>query len=125
MNTASPARLCRLAAVFLALVANLVAAGVPVLHAMAHEFAEEHHRIPEAGTLAHVEPGDDAQHAASLHDERLVLKRQPVDLVFSVPAASAELDVATAPGVVEHRPVLRLSSRAPPTADLARAPPLV
>ena len=124
MKTAPSTRLCRSAAVFLALVANLFAAGVPVLHAMAHEFAEEHHRAPEGGTLAHVEPGDHADHAASLHDDRLVVKRQSVDLVFTVPAGTTDLYLSSAAGIVEHRPVLRHSSRAPPTSDLARAPPL-
>ena len=124
MKPASPARLLRSVAVFLALVANLVAAGVPVLHAMAHEFAEEHHPAPEAETLAHIEPGDHADHAASLHDERVLIKRQPIDLAFTLPAATAEPSVFTAPAAVSHRPALRVSSRAPPTADLARAPPL-
>jgi hypothetical protein len=125
MKTASLVRLNRRLAVYLALAANLFAAGIPVLHPLAHALAEKHHPVAEAGTLAHVDQGDVDDHAAALHDERVLIKRQAIDLAFTVPVATTDLLVASAPAALQHHAVLRLSSRAPPSADLPRGPPPV
>ena len=114
-------RVLRTFAVLMALVANLVAAGVPLLHAMAHEVAEEHH--PAEGTGAAVEHGHDEVHPESLHDAQLLVKRHSIDLSFIVPLAVREMIAFSAPATVQHRPALRLVPRAPPTPGLARAPP--
>ena len=114
-------RACRPIALAMALVANLFAAGVPVLHAFAHELAEPHHAAESRG--AEVDHGHDEIHPASLHDEQLVVKRLSIDLSFLVPAGVKGIVAFTAPATLQHRPALRLVSRAPPGSDLARAPP--
>jgi hypothetical protein len=123
----------RLLVACLALAANLVAAGVPVLHALAHDahFASvDHHAdaVDDHGAELHErEAGHDHDraHAASLHDECVALKRVAVDLGFIAPIRFALLSESETDRVVPRRPVQRLSSRAPPPGDPARAPPLV
>lgn len=121
----------RLLAACFALVANLVAAGVPVLHAFAHHGAgEEHHHDAAHGHGAELHAGDaghghDRAHAASLHDECVAVKRVAVNLAVLTVCRTALLVSPTAERDVPARPVQRLSSRAPPPGDPARAPPLV
>ena len=137
----------RLLAVCLALVANLVAAGVPVLHSLAHEAhfgdwdhhasaphhldgehsaGREHH--PPATHEQHATESDhdhEQAHAPSLHDECVALKRLAVDFAFLTPVRfvlSAEPEPDRS---VPRRPIQRLSTRAPPPGDPARAPPPV
>ena len=124
MPSARPLRFTRLLAVLLALVANLIATGVPVLHALAHEVAEEHHPSPELPAVPQVDHAHDQVHADALHDERVLTKRQAIDLAFLSPAEAEEPASFTSPARITHRPALRLASRAPPNTDLARAPPL-
>jgi hypothetical protein len=129
--------------VVLALVANFVATGVPLLHALAHEhvhreahahgqeYAHQDHHPPSGhGHQDHHAPsghGDehDEIHPASLHDECLVVPRAGFDFVVAlIPESSPEptaLVVAEAPFVESSA----LHSRAPPRTTLARAPPLV
>ena len=106
-----------------ALAANLLAAGVPVVHAMAHEIAEASHPAEAVGSRATLSHEHDEVHPASLHDEQLI-KRHSVDLAFVVPAATTEITAFVAPATIQHRPARRLASRAPPTSDLPRGPPL-
>ena len=111
-------------ALAMALVASLFAAGVPVLHAMAHELAEVHHPAEALTTGSELEHGHDEVHPASLHDEQLLIKRHSLDLSFTVPAPAKELTTFVAPATIQHRPAVRLASRAPPSSDLPRGPPL-
>jgi hypothetical protein len=120
----SLARLPRTLAVVLALAANLVAAGVPVLHAVAHEVAEGHRPDPEAAALAQIDHGHDEVHPASLHEERAPIKRPTLDFSFVLPDEAQKPVAFAAPATTRHRPVLRVISRAPPRTDPARAPPL-
>lgn len=108
----------------LALAATLFAAGVPVLHAMAHNLAEEDHPAEAMATGPEVEHPHDEVHPASLHEELRLIKRHLVDFSFTVPAAAKELTAFVAPANIQHRPAVRLASRAPPTSDLPRGPPL-
>ena len=124
MLLARPLRLARLLAVLLALVANLIAAGVPVLHALAHEVAEEHHPSSDLPAVPQVDHGHDKLHADALHEERVLNKRQAIDPAFLSPAEAEEPASFISPERITHRPALRLASRAPPSTDLARAPPL-
>ena len=123
----------RLLVACLALVANLIAAGVPVLHAFAHDahFASaDHHSaaVDDQGAELHEREADhdhDQAHAASLHDECVALKRVVVDLGFLAPVRFVLPGEPDMDRVVPKRPVQRLASRAPPPGDPARAPPLV
>ena len=124
MPSAHPPPLARALAVLLALVANLIAVGVPVLHALAHEMAEAHHPSPELPAGPQVDHGHDEVHADALHDERVLTKRQAIDLAFILPAEAEAPTALTSAARIKHRPPSRLASRAPPGSDLARAPPL-
>lgn len=123
----------RLLVACLALVANFIAAGVPVLHTFAHDAhftSADHHSAAvdvHGAELHEREAGHDHDqaHAASLHDECVALKRVAVDLDFLVPVRFALPGEPETDRVVPKRPVQRLSSRAPPPGDPARAPPLV
>jgi hypothetical protein len=116
----------------LALVANLVATGVPLLHALAHEHghrdahahgqehAHQDHHVPSGQGDEH-----DDIHPASLHDECLVVPRAGLDFAVAlIPEASLgppAVMVEVAPFVTTSA----LHSRAPPRTSPARAPPLV
>jgi hypothetical protein len=118
--------------VVLALIANLYAISVPLLHALAHEYG---HRAPHAHGQEHAHqdphvpsgPGDehDEIHPASLHDECLIVPREVLDFAAALsPETSLEPTAVT----VEVAPVVATSalhSRAPPRTAPARAPPLV
>jgi hypothetical protein len=112
----------------LALVANLIAAGVPVLHAAAHAVheGEPHHEEAPLGhpALDHTDHDHDAVHPEALHDDAPPRGRSIVVFAFPAPADLPRLPIT----VHERRdtpiPVPRLSSRAPPPGDPARAPPL-
>ena len=107
----------------LALVANLVAAGVPVLHAWAHEVAESHH--PHALEVEAVEHSHDEVHPGALHADCLVVHRIAFDLAVALPMPSVELETFVTEGALAFHPVAPMSSRAPPSPGQARAPPLV
>jgi hypothetical protein len=116
----------------LALVANLFATGVPLLHALAHErgHAEAHvlgheHTHRDHHAPSHQGDEHDEIHPAGLHDECLVLPRAALDLDVALVRAVAldrlDLGVTEAPSAATSA----LHSRAPPRAPSARAPPLV
>jgi hypothetical protein len=118
--------------VLLALVANLIATGVPLLHALAHE-----HGHREAHAHGHEHPGQDHHapscqgeehdeiHPASLHDECLVVPRAGLDLTATLIPGSAFEPVTLAVTVAPFLAASALHSRAPPRTTPARAPPLV
>jgi hypothetical protein len=118
--------------VVLALVANLFATGVPLLHALAHEHAHreahayghEHAHQDHHAPSHHGEEHDEI-HPASLHDEYLVVPCAGLDIVVApIPESLLEptaLVRVEAPVVVSSA----LHSRAPPRTTPARAPPLV
>lgn len=126
------ARYGRTLFVVLALVANLFATSVPLVHALAHEHAHEeahtsgheHQHSGHPSPTGHDEEHDEI-HPASLHDECLVVPRAGLDFAVAlIPLSSIEpvaLVVAGAPFVVSSA----LHSRAPPRTTPARAPPLV
>lgn len=144
----------RTATVCLALAANLIAAGVPVLHASAHaahdgaQHAEAHapeahesdthepeaHAHEEPAPVA-AEPVDDADpgadqghgdvHPASLHDECISGKRAVFSFEWFVALPSFDPVIPTRSGGAPSRSIQRLSTRAPPPGTPARAPPLV
>jgi hypothetical protein len=118
--------------VVLALVANLYATGVPLLHALAHEHAhrEAHahgheHAHQDHHAPSHHGENHDEIHPASLHDECLVVPRAGLDFVLApIPESLLEPSARVrveAPFVVSTA----LHSRAPPRTTPARAPPLV
>jgi hypothetical protein len=117
--------------VVLALVANLFATGVPLLHALAHEHAhqEGHAHGHEHGHRENHAPSGqgnehDEIHPAALHDDCLVVPRAGLDLTVAlIPESYAEPAslAVVAPFVVTSA----LHSRAPPRTTPARAPPLV
>lgn len=118
-----PLRPARTLALLLALVANLVATGVPVLHALAHEAEEAHHPSPEHPALPQVDHGHDEIHAEALHDAGVLVKRQVLDLACILPGEVETPGSFSSTARLQHRPALPLTSRAPPTTDSARAPP--
>lgn len=108
---------------FLALVANLIAAGVPVLHSLAHAEGD-HHAVGALATgdgeASHLPDDHDALHQDHTFSPRFTVQ-------FAVPAASDRW----APVVSVTRLAIRSASvevgspRAPPPGDPTRAPPLV
>lgn len=119
----SPSRLGRALTVSLALVANLIAAGVPVLHAWAHEVGHGHGDVVTA--QAAVDHTHDEVHPPALHDECLLTHRGALDVATALPASHLVLEPLGAlvmPGIHAVAPV---ASRAPPGHHPARAPPLV
>lgn len=122
--------------VCLALVANLLATGAPLLHAAAHEAHEargghDHHAEPagleeEASGAAGAAAGHDHDeiHPASLHEDCPLQLRVPA--LTGIPSVSQDLPpvFATGTDVSTLPPVLPCLSRAPPPGDPARAPPL-
>lgn len=115
--------------VCLALVANLFAVGVPLLHSAAHALADHHaHEIAAAAEheASHEHPSDDEHdevHPSSLHDEGVLLRRIAPDVSVLPPATLAVIDAAAEHRAPASRPVASLRSRAPPPGDPARAPP--
>lgn len=116
----------RLLPALLALTANLIAAGVPLLHAAAHREHGASHHAAEMTALAatdHSDHGHGEIHPPALHDHG-ALSRGSIGFSFIVVA-----DLPVLPVTLHERrdtpiPVPRLSSRAPPPGDPARAPPL-
>lgn len=115
--------------VSLALVANLIAAGVPLLHALAHEHGHGevqghvHDLDAHAPSVGH-EHGE--IHPASLHDDFVVIPRRTVDLGYALPAAPNHGPVAVEAEIAPPRvAALFVFSRAPPDTPPARAPPHV
>lgn len=114
----------RTLAALLALAATLIAAGVPVLHAAAHlgHHGEAHGEL--ASAVDHGDHDHDAIHPAALHDDAAPTGRSSIG--FALPGV-ADLPILHVT-LHERRdipiPVPRLSSRAPPPGDPARAPPL-
>jgi hypothetical protein len=106
----------------LALVANLIAAGLPVLHAWAHEAAESHHVMMEVDAVEH---SHDEVHPSALHADCLVVHRIAFDLALALPMRSPEFQTFVAEASLAFHPVAPMSSRAPPSPGQARAPPLV
>ena len=111
--------------VFLALAANLIAAGLPVLHAMAHlgHHGEPHHAEAVAA-FAHTDHEHGAVHPEALHDDAGPRSGGGVSFAFLASVDLPVLHVALHERRDTPIPVPRLSSRAPPPGDPARAPPL-
>ena len=111
--------------VCLALVANLIAAGTPLLHAAAHDLHGDHHDVlASVATLQGADHGHDEVHAPSLHDDAVLVKQAAPDFLFVAPALPVSLELSGPERTVAFHPVPRLPSRAPPPGDPARAPPL-
>lgn len=117
-----PTPLGRVLIVSLALIANLFAAGTPVLHAWTHHREGDDHHAPVVELQ--VDHDHEAEHPRSLHDDTLVVKRHALDLTFLHATPGVE-SVVVATECIRVRPtVASLGSRAPPPGDPARAPPL-
>lgn len=108
--------------VSVALVANLIAAGVPVLHAWAHDVGHAHEVI--VTVPAEVDHPHDEVHPLALHDECVLTHRVGLPLSPALPASRVEFASPVAEDVPDFHPVPPVSSRAPPGRNHARAPPL-
>ena len=111
--------------VLLMLVANVLAAGTPLLHAAAHtghDRGHEHNNAVVAQDQA--DHGHGEVHAPSLHDDGALVKKVAPDFLFVAPAPLIAPDLPGSERAVAFHPVPRLPSRAPPPGDPARAPPL-
>jgi hypothetical protein len=106
------------------LAANLFAAGVPTLHALAHHSDHGHHALPPTDVT--VQGEHDEVHPSELHDDWLLRDQLIIDLATVIPART---DAAEPPRylfeAVPLTPALVLESRPPPFNDAARAPPIV
>jgi hypothetical protein len=107
----------------LALTANLVAVGVPLLHAWAHELADSHHA--HGAEVEGADHSHDDVHPEALHADGLVAHRVAFDLALALPMHEPELVTIVTRAAVRFQPVAPMSSRAPPSPGQARAPPLV
>jgi hypothetical protein len=122
-SRAAPRR--RILLALLALAANLVAAGVPLLHAAAH--LGHHQDAPHTEALLaavdHAEHDHGEAHPAALHDAAPSVR---TSLAFAL-VTPEEAPLPALP-VRESREISilapRPASRAPPPGDPARAPPL-
>lgn len=119
----------RAALAMLALVANLIAAGVPVLHAWAHDAHALAHEVEPAHGAAAVVPEADHPHEEvhplALHEECLLVHRAALNLALALPAAPVQFESLHTDETPAFHPVSPVASRAPPSGDHARAPPLV
>lgn len=106
----------------LALVANLIAAGVPVLHAWAHEGAHGHEVVASAQGV--VDHSHDEVHPPALHDECLLTQRAPLDVALALPVSPFLVEPLGRETAMVINAVAPVASRAPPGHDQARAPPL-
>lgn len=116
--------------VLLGLVANLIAAGAPLLHAFMHELHEAAHHDEHEAELALHTGGTETDHGLdvhpqALHDEARLVKRDA--MVFAFPALAVALPepVESEIEYLTSEPPGSLRSRAPPPGDPARAPPLL
>jgi len=117
----------RVLLVLLALAANLIAAGGPLLHAAAHlgGHAEHAESADALAGVGHAHDDHGALHPASLEDEVAAAKsRGGTELALAAAADLPLLRVTTHQRRDLPVPAPRLSSRAPPPGDPARAPPL-
>lgn len=106
----------------LALVANLIAVGVPVLHAWAHKFGHGHDVALAAA--AEVDHPHDEVHPLALHDDCVLVHRSVLDLAPGLPVEPADLASHVIRRDPPTDPVAPALSRAPPAPTQARAPPL-
>lgn len=113
-------RFRRVLIVSLALVANLVATGVPVLHAWTHEVEHAHDADPAPEPTEH---SHDEAHPPQLHDDCLAVHRVSPDVSPALPATSTDFVSLAAGSVPAVHAVVHVSSRAPPAPTRARAPP--
>jgi hypothetical protein len=116
----------------LALVANLFAAGVPLLHALAHEHGhrEAHAHGHEDGDQDHRVPSHHGEehgeiHPVTLHDDCLVVPRAGLDFAVALHPESGLEPIAFVVAEAPFVATSALHSRAPPRTAPARAPPLV
>lgn len=111
----------------LALVANFIAAGVPVLHAWAHQhhslFHHEDAGHPVEAVVPDGEHPHEDVHPLALHDDCLLAQRDAQHLALALPAPGVELPILLTEEASAHHPVSPVASRAPPSAARARAPP--
>lgn len=125
----SPYPAGRAALAMLALVANLIAAGVPVLHAWAHDAHARAHEVGSGHEQAVGVPVADHPHEEvhplALHEECQLVHRVTLNLALALPSAVVQLGTFLGDEAASFHPVSPVPSRAPPSADHARAPPLV
>jgi hypothetical protein len=118
--------------VVLALVANLVATSVPLLHALAHEHGhhdahahgQEHAHQDHHAPSGHGDEHDEI-HPAWLHDDCLVVPRTALDFAVALIPESTVQPISLAVAEAPFFTASALHSRAPPWTTPARAPPLV
>jgi hypothetical protein len=123
LTSGSRNRFGRTVALSFTLIANLVAAGVPVLHGWAHEADHSDHSAATAA--AELDHPHDEVHPLALHQDGLQAHRTSFDAAVALPAAPPELVRQPFDGTPAIHPVAPVPSRAPPRSDQARAPPLV
>ena len=107
-------RLGRVLIASLALVANLIAAGVPVLHAWAHEVVDVHHAHAEV--TERVEHSHEEVHPEALHADCLMVQRVAVDLGFALPMQPPDLVNFVTETTLSVHPVARALEILPPMA---------
>lgn len=104
-----------------ALVANLFATSMPLLHFWVHEVTETHARanldIQSVESTAEVHP-------AELHDDCLRVPCIAFELSPAAVAGRYELGFVVPEYVKVQQAFLSAASRAPPTLEQARAPPI-
>ncbi|HEX6068662.1 MAG TPA: hypothetical protein VFZ18_02530 [Longimicrobiaceae bacterium] len=85
---------------------------------------EHEHSPPVPAAAGDDDHHHDAAHPPALHEDCLLVHRAALSLVLPPPAAELELPGFMADDTPTVHPVLPVPSRAPPSADRTRAPPL-
>ncbi|MDT8437057.1 MAG: hypothetical protein RRA92_09920 [Gemmatimonadota bacterium] len=106
----------------LMLAANLIATGVPVIHAWAHEAAHGH--APALSAAAGVDHPHEEIHGSALHDDDLLLHRAAPVFALAAPTSCADIARRVVEGASIRHPAPPATSRALPGSDRPRAPPL-
>jgi hypothetical protein len=115
-----------------ALLANLLTAGVPLLHALAHEHAHTEGDVRHHAEEWHEghDPTDrgadhDEIHSRWLHEECLIAARDGLDTSFAIVPSAAPAPNGPTVELAPVRSASALHARAPPASPSARAPPSV
>jgi hypothetical protein len=122
LNRRTGSRLQRRLILGAVLSANFIAVVVPLLHAFTHHEAYGHHSDLPLGVSAW--HGEHSGHPQLLHEDWVGCDRSCGDVAFVVPSVPQAAEPHKRIAALTRPATFALQSRAPPSLELARAPPL-